>query len=360
MKKPKRPASISSGPLKAFARKPPTKSDNRWYWQVWYNDGRKQKTAQYQGKSANRRATPTEMRAHLLDVLEGDWRQSPEPESIPPDLNVNYVYACWLLHNKARLERGRIKPATMGLAERTFRLYVKSHYLGEVKASQLSTRHLQGWVNDLQDRGLSARSVSVYWHQLRNALNFGRDRGLMPDQSIKGPDLPKVEGYTNNHTTPSRAEVEAAIEQSTGWKRVALILLLGTGARCAEVTDMTWQQWDRAGRLLELDGKTGKRTLPCNNTVQAALVEWWMAQGQPKKGRVFQSKSSSNMLYCHVRLFGFTPHGVRRCVSTILIDAGTTPKNYEAIMGHSYQMGLKTYATARPSKVLAAVHLLGK
>lgn len=360
MKKPKQPGSLSAGPLKAKARKPPSKSDSRWYWQVWYNEGGKQRTAQYKGKSANRRATPAEMRAHLTEVLAGDW-QAPQiiEQSSDENTTIDGVCVHYLLTQQRRVERGRLKEKSLQVYKSIYKRVVGS-FIADLLVDKLRDKHLQRWINELEDDGLSPRSIRSSWTFLRQSLSHGVDHGLVPDKRFKTPEMPKIEGYLYNHTTPTKAEVQSAIDKFTGWKHIALSLLLGTGARVREITDLQWPQWDRTARLLTLDGKTGKRTLPANDTVQRLLLEWWMQQGQPRKGRIFAATTASNQLHKHLKPYGFSPHGIRRCVSTILIDAGTTPKNYEAIMGHSYQMGLKTYASSRPERVLTAVNLLGK
>ncbi len=57
--------------------------------------------------------------------------------------------------------------------------------------------------------------------------------------------------------------------------------------------------------------------------------------------------------------YGMNPHGIRRRVSSQLIEAGVDIKAYEALMGHSYALALKVYAQANPSRIAAAADLLG-
>ena len=54
----------------------------------------------------------------------------------------------------------------------------------------------------------------------------------------------------------------------------------------------------------------------------------------------------------------FTPHGLRRLASTKLIEAGVGAKTYETLMGHSYSMGLRTYAQARSKATRSALAVL--
>ena len=53
--------------------------------------------------------------------------------------------------------------------------------------------------------------------------------------------------------------------------------------------------------------------------------------------------------------------GWRRLASTRLIAAGpgvVPPKEYEEVIGHSYQMGLRVYASARPERLQSVLSLL--
>jgi integrase len=84
-----------------------------------------------------------------------------------------------------------------------------------------------------------------------------------------------------------------------------------------------------------------------------------MAEGQPNTGRIFRNiQDPRNAFFRAIRVHGFTAHGLRRLASTRLIGAGVDPAAYEALMGHSFSMGLKVYAEAEPARLAAAADLL--
>ena len=77
-----------------------------------------------------------------------------------------------------------------------------------------------------------------------------------------------------------------------------------------------------------------------------------MAEGQPSRGRMFRNlQTPHNTFYKALRPHGFSAHGLRRLASTRLIGAGVDPAVYEALMGHSFSMGLKVYAEAEPARL---------
>ena len=56
----------------------------------------------------------------------------------------------------------------------------------------------------------------------------------------------------------------------------------------------------------------------------------------------------------------FSPHAIRRRCSTRLIANHVDPKTYAALIGHSYEIGLKIYAEVEGERVEAASALLGR
>lgn len=359
--KPRKPKSIARGPLKAHARKPPTDSDPRWYWQVIYYEDRAQRSARYEGKSAHRRGTPSEIRAHLDAVLAGDWKQpAVVSRELPEVLTVDGLFRLWLRAQKDRRDRGRIKPGTYYNKHEFYRLNIKGSPVESVPLDRLSRRLLQEWVHGLEDDGYASRTIRVRWGLFRAALRWGHGQGLTPPRLPAAPELPRVDAYTSNRHTPTRADIEATIAALDGWRAVAVSLLLATGARVSEVTELRWMAWSRTDRRLTLTGKTGARTIPTNTAAHQALTDWWMRSGQPADGRLFDRANASKSIQRALSPFGYTPHAIRRRVSSILIEGGIDPKAYEAYMGHSFREGLKTYAQARPERVQAAADLLGK
>jgi len=229
----------------------------------------------------------------------------------------------------------------------------------DIPVDRLTQAIQQRWINEQQDAGSAPRSVALRWRTLRSALRWGRDHGYTPPHLPAAPELPKVDGYVHNHSTPTRAQILQAIDELTGWHQSLVVLLLGTGARVGEVAHLDWTAWNRVDRALTLSGKTGARTIPTNSTVHQTLTEMWMEAGQPSRGRVFQVTKPDSIIREKLFKFGMNPHGIRRRVSSQLIEAGVDVKAYEALMGHSYALAIKIYAQANPSRIAAAADLLG-
>jgi len=352
-KRKKKPASIAIGPLKASPRRPPTATQPDWYWQVYYYEDRKPISI----PGGSRRGNPTEITEHLIQLAAGGYRQK-KAAPLPSELTIDQLCRLWLKEQKERMERGRQAASSYSAQKNIWKQHIAPR-IGAIIANRITRTDVQRWVDDQDDEGIAPRTVANRHRQLRQIWKWGRSRGLIDDRELHRPELPLVEGYTNNHVTPSLKEAEEALSNFKGWKRVLGELLLVTGARVGEVCELKWAAWDREGRALTLTGKTGPRTIPTVSTTHRLLLEWWMSEGQPHTGRMFRNiQDPRNAFYQAIRHHGFTAHGLRRLASTRLIGAGVDPAAYEALMGHSFSMGLKVYAEAEPARLAAAASLL--
>jgi integrase len=131
-----------------------------------------------------------------------------------------------------------------------------------------------------------------------------------------------------------------------------------------------WQSYRKDNRVL-LDGKTGPRWVPMTDRLQASMHAWHVVQGEPDKGPVWPCRKTNimfiNALNKACQRAGvpiFTPYGLRRRVSSELIDkmdvARYGAKTYSAWMGHSLQRGMQTYARVNPGRLEEAANVLGE
>ena len=361
----KKPDRIKVGPLSAHPRKPPGKRDARWYWQVIYYDERTQLSARgADGKPAHRRGTPAEIKAHLNTLLEqGGWKRPTQPALVAAELTMDQLCKLWLAHEKKRRDLGKASAKTYENRYRWWKNHV-SPGLGAVPLHAIDQERLQDWVDALSTGrreirgrafdGYAPRSIINYFRVVRRAWKWGTQQGHTP-HPLPHVELPKVDGYVYNHTTPTLADAYAVIEQLRGHWRVAGRLYLLTGARFGEIASLTWSDWDRAEQTLTLTGKRGTRVVPTGAELQRELLEWWVRCGQPTTGTVLRvPRTTLKTLGKHlveasaaIHVAPFSPQGFRRLASTRLIALGPEKvpvKEYEAAMGHSYEMGLKTYS----------------
>jgi integrase len=229
---------------------------------------------------------------------------------------------------------------------------------------------LQQAVYELEDAGYAPASIRITMTMLRQAWTHGRARGWVPARDLPKVDLPQPERRTNDYT-PSYDEIFLVRDaMSKPWHRTMLDALTETGARPGEVSVWRWQSYRKDNRVL-LDGKTGPRWVPMTDRLQASMHAWHTMQGEPDKGPVWPCRKPNLMfrkvLRSACRRAGvpiFTPYGLRRRVSSELIDkmdvARYGAKTYSAWMGHSLQRGMQTYARVNPGRLEEAANVLGE
>jgi integrase len=353
----KKPAPLKVLPLVAYPRRGP-REDGRWYWQAGYHQEGKLVSTPGLACWATKEEMTQRMAAR---VAARDWRvveQAPMTAE-----TVDHLLRLWLAAQKERRESG-------GLAEASYASYLHSArrlrpLLGEILLGRLGIEAIERARDHLLREELAPRTVSHALRVLRMAWTWGRERGL-----VAARDLPKVAVkveagvYEVNHGTPTYLEAERAIAELRGWHRIAGELLWATGARLGEVLTLTWA--DVQPTSIRLRGKTGARIVPAGDDLARWLVR---PAGVSDQTQLFEISIESSRTAFRQALAAacgrasvpvFTPHGLRRLASTVLIGRGVDPKTYEALMGHSFQMGLKTYAQVQAPSVRAASGLLGR
>ncbi|MEO1715745.1 MAG: tyrosine-type recombinase/integrase [Planctomycetota bacterium] len=340
----KKPRNVAVGRLKAYAKKPPLKGRDRWYWQVVYHEGQAQKPV----KGRSGRYSRREVKA-LLQRLneEGGWKDEAPAPAASKAPTIARLLKAYLKHEEGRAERGRI-------AQGTHQQYVKwrkmLESLDELDVRRITLSDLQGWVDELEDEGKGVRTIQHAHRLLGRAWKFGRSRSYVPAVDLPAVELPRVDGYTQNHVTPSLEDamrVQAALPPG----ELSLIgeILLSTGARIGEACGITWRDYDAEALTLHLDGKTGPREVPVGEHLAAAIEAH--RERSPQKPYSLSPDSMRSRFSrvlaeaCEAcKVNRYTPHGLRRLASTRLIRAQVDPKAYEAQMGHQYAIGLRLYA----------------
>ena len=107
--------------------------------------------------------------------------------------------------------------------------------------------------------------------------------GPKPMDRVK---LPKVDNARDRFLTADEAQtlLAAVKKRSQLWYDVSLISL-NTGMRLSEILGLRPQDVDLKSRVLHLDGKTGRRSIPINDLVH----EPWNGLWRAKKTRSFCS-----------------------------------------------------------------------
>lgn len=259
----------------------------------------------------------------------------------------------------AEVAREDISPHT--LAARRVAIRHLTRVLGAVLLDRVSRLTLEHHRDVRLREGAATSVVVLELGTLLSAWRWGRQAGHTPDrdppQALRVKVVPK-----RPKDTPKPEQAAALLVRLEGWQRLALLLLAGTGARAGEIGTLTWDRVDLAAATVTVTGKTGTRTIPIARPLVDALTAAPRvsdlvcgvapATVRQRLGiRLHEVAAEIGLDIC------VTPHALRRAASTLLIAAGVDAKAYEAIMGHSYRMGLRTYAESSQERERAAVQL---
>ena len=188
---------------------------------------------------------------------------------------------------------------------------------------------------------------------LGSAYRWLQDRSRVPLPRFPAIYI-KKQGVREK-VVPTREHVLRVLEEMDGWTRMAVTLLYATGARPAEIRDLTWGKvdWERAE--LTLDGKTGVRTVPLASDALQALSNWLSLPERTPSSTVLPVTRSTFNSYLGPRALRraciaagvpvFPPYGLRRAAVNAMIRAGVDLKTAASITGHSITVMLKYYRT---------------
>ncbi len=352
----RRPAPFSVGEIRVRAVRPPTATDPRWYWRAMHGA----KETVWSGR-ATRSEVETEVIACALRLMTGK-----ETVSVPGAAEASTVaeaMAFYLGDCKERVDAGQLATATLDnyLAQRR---RIRAG-LGRTRVDRLTGRQIEVWTRKRLTAGEACLTVRSDLILLKAGLHWCASVGLCEEVRIAWP---RVEAKRKRpKPTPTREEIARVWEALGAWpnEQDAFLFLASTGARQGELNALSWPDVDLRASTVALNGKTGARIVPVAGDCLSMLRRRRLAS--TGDGAVFGSRARGVTL-CQRKLpqacaaagvARWTPHAIRRFVSSELIERGTDARTYEAIMGHTLQVGLRDYAESRAETRRGAIEAAG-
>ena len=221
--------------------------------------------------------------------------------------------------------------------------------------------HVRGFVEQLSDAGLAARTQARKLSAIRQFQRFLMLEGLRdndPTSTVDAPrlgrPLPKVLGF---------AEVDillAAAREVDGWRGARLTALLeilyASGLRVSELVSLKLSSLSRDGRIVTVRGKGGKeRLVPLGDAARAALQAWlpfretmvreqrkpvpWLFPSRAAAGHVPRDSLAKQLhdlaVSAGIDPRRISPHVLRHAFATHLLANGADLRSVQQMLGHA-------------------------
>ena len=234
-----------------------------------------------------------------------------------------------------------------GLSENTRRLYLRcardfAAYCGRSPAV-VGTEEVRAFLRHLVDTRRAPSTCGVY----AAALRFLYDTTL--DRPAVAARIPRRRIPERLPTILSTTEVERLLAAVHAPKhRAILMTAYGTGLRVSEIVALRTTDIDRDRQLIRVRaGKGGHdRDVPLSPRLLTVLRAYWHEARPPgtylfqgnKLGQPISPKAVWHMLRKVAARCGFTkrisPHTLRHCCATHLLEAGTDLRTIQHLLGH--------------------------
>jgi integrase len=230
-------------------------------------------------------------------------------------------------------------------------------YFGEIEGEAVSVADCRAYTAARRKAGKAQGSIHTELGHLRSVLVWAQKQRLIAHAPhIERPAKPDPkEGYL------TRPEVSKLIEAaSTPHVKLAIMLLITTGARVGAALQLTWDRVDFARRMIQLTNpfdKTNRKrraTVPINDSLLAALkdahegsltpyvIEW--AGGAVKSVKKGISTAGGKIGR------DVSPHMLRHSAAVWLVEDGHSMEEVAQFLGHSNTaMTYRVYARYSPT-----------
>lgn len=239
-------------------------------------------------------------------------------------------------------------------------------WFGALRAEQITTADCRDYLRDRLKAGRKIGTVHTELGHLRSALRWGgKVRAIDHVPHIELPPKPDsdVRPLTQDQIEKLVTECRAP------HVRLAVIVLLATGARVGAVLDLTWQRVDFERGVIDLrlpDGVTrkGRAVVPMNKMVRVALEEAYAARLTPhvieyNGCQIGSMKTGYQAAIKRAGLSGVNIHQIRHTVAVRMLSHGQKIEAVSQYLGHSNTaITYKTYARFLPEHLADAASAL--
>lgn len=256
-----------------------------------------------------------------------------------------------------QFERG-LSPRTLDAYGRDLeRLVAYARRLGYQDVEKLTANHLREFVYDLKDQGLQATSIRRTLSGVRTYFGFLIAEGHVKADPTEQVEMPKT--WRRLPGVLSREDVEKILEapeigDRLYWRDKSLLeFAYASGVRVSELATLKVRDVDLAEGVATVFGKGAKeRMVPIGRSAQRAL-DIYIRETRPglarsdaqgvvflnAQGRPLTRMGIWKILRKHVKRAGVkkrvTPHTLRHCFATHLLEGGADLAAVQEMLGHA-------------------------
>nr|WP_279382653.1 site-specific tyrosine recombinase XerD [Acanthopleuribacter pedis] len=250
-------------------------------------------------------------------------------------------------------------------------------FLGETALIQANREHIQRFLADETTRGIGARTRARRLSALRSAFRYLHRRGRInvnPTEHLEAPfvgkRLPKV--LSEAHVTDFLNAPD--VSKPFGLRDAAMLeLLYSCGLRVSELVSLRFTELRLDREILLIFGKGGKqRLIPFGRSARERLTTY-LVEGRPalvkgssddvflnRFGRAMTRQAFWQMVKKYALVAGIdadklTPHVLRHCFATHLLNHGADLRAVQALLGHRDLKTTEIYTEVARER-LRAVH----
>lgn len=228
---------------------------------------------------------------------------------------------------------------------------------GKIEGEAVSTADCRAYADERRKAGIKDGSIHTELGHLRSVLVWAAKGQLIKHAPhIERPPKPDPkEGYL------TRPEV-AALIAATGAPHIklAILLMISTGARNAAALQLTWDRVDFERRMIQLRNpfdkarRKGRATVPINDSLLAALQEAKTGALSPyvvewAGGPILSIKKGIKTAGTAIGRPDASPHMLRHSAAVWLAEDGHSMDEIAQFLGHeNSRITFKTYARYSP------------
>ncbi len=245
---------------------------------------------------------------------------------------------------------------------------------------EINSAMLTGYIRFLSEQGYAVSTILRRTSSLRHFLSFLKEEG------IYGGEIPKYDPPKKERRLPdvlSLEEVDALLEAPdpktpSGLRDQAMLeLMYATGLRVSELLSLRLRDIDLERNIVRVIGKGDKeRKVPMGEYACDVLKEYIAKSRFENKGNnspyVFLNKQGKPLsrvyFFKAVKKYAesagidrhVSPHTIRHCFATHLLENGAELRAVQTLLGHSKIATTEIYTSVSSKRIMSAYSLYSK